>query len=114
MNDNFNTSTTDPAVSYVCTKTQGWQKYASFLLKMDAQKPHYEIVSEYRDYEGHDLNSNRQGFLQMVKDIESKAVPPLIVVGDSACFPTDMKALGIDDKVFEEKIRVVELESLGQ
>jgi hypothetical protein len=114
MRNKYDDLTAVLAISYVCTETQDYQKYESFLVMMDAKSKNVKIISEYRDFEGHGLSSNRQGFLQMVKDIENQAVPPLIMVRNATCLPKDMKALGIDDAAFEQKVTVVELERLGR
>ena len=118
MKHNYDDLPTIPAVSYICTKTQEMEKYESFFIKMSAKQKCIEITAEYRDYEDQDSSSNRQGFLQMVADIQMDAdiqagyARPLIVVETFDSLPSNMAALGIDKDFFEKNTRIIELKYL--
>ena len=114
MKDNCNNSPLCLAVTYVCTSTADWQKYEAFVVKREAQKHGYEIVAEYRDYEGSNTSSNRQGFIQMLKDIKEEFVPSLILVSSRDCLPADPGALGIDLDFLKKHTQVGELIHLGR
>jgi len=92
-----------PAVSYVCTKTQKWQKYEAFIIEELALDDGIEIVFEYRDYENIDASSGRQGFERMVSDINNNNVPHRIVVNNRDCLPQDLSDLNTDVEIIEIK-----------
>lgn len=114
MKDNCKNSFLCPAVTYVCTSTADWQRFEAFIVKMEAQNHDYEIIAEYSDFEGLNISSSRQGFIQMINDIKENSVPSLILVRSRDCLPADPKALGIDLDFLKKHTQVGELISLGQ
>jgi hypothetical protein len=112
MEQNVETNSPRSAVSYVCTNTENWQKYEAFIVKKEAEDYNFDIVASYRDYRDPNNGSNRQGYEQMVKDIQEGKVPPAVVVSNYKCLPTNTEPLNIDINRLICIADVIELDTL--